>query len=249
MGRRSGCDIILVGDSVGVKMLGYENPGQVTMDDMLHHFKAVQRAVKDAYLIADLPISSCMNPERMLRDARSFIDHGADAVKIETFGIQMVDHLTHHQIEVCGDMIYPFFLSRFEFTGLKEVEPLIEFVRIAIKLQEVGVTIVVITLAPEEVAKAITEILKVPTIGIGSGKYTHGQVLIAAEMLGICDAIGKGIHNYKYDHFAERGRDAIKKFVSEAVKGEFPTAENCQNLEKTQYVEFVKKMKESVENT
>jgi 3-methyl-2-oxobutanoate hydroxymethyltransferase len=68
--EEAGVDIILVGDSVGVKMLGYDNPGQVTMDDMLHHLKAVQRAVKDAYLIADLPISSCMNHERMLEDSR-----------------------------------------------------------------------------------------------------------------------------------------------------------------------------------
>lgn len=246
--EEAGVDIILVGDSVGVKMLGYENPGQVTMDDMLHHLKAVQRAVKDAYLIADLPISSCMNHERMLEDSRSFIDHGADAVKIETLDIRMVEHLTHNQIDVCADIIYPFFLSRFEATGPNDVDPLVEFVQIAIKLQKVGVTMMVLTLVPEEVAKTITEILEVPTIGIGSGKYTDGQVLIAVEMLGICNAMGNGIYNHKYDDFAERGCDAIKRFVSEAAKGEFPRAENCKNLEETHYAKFIRRLKEKVKS-
>ena len=239
LAEQAGVDIILVGDSVGTKMLGYKNPNQVTMEDMIHHLKAVRRAITHSYVMADLPLTSVETPAQALKDARIFFDHGADGVKIEVFETEILSPLSENGIEVCVDMIYPFLQHRDSQNSV--VKLLADYVTIALNHQRHGAALLVFTMAPEEIAKLATEQLKIPTIGVGSGRYTDGQVLIAAEMLGM----SKATHYYNklYDTFEERTVKAMQQFVNEVINNEFPTEHNAPHIGEDQ----IKEVKELIE--
>jgi 3-methyl-2-oxobutanoate hydroxymethyltransferase len=226
LAEQAGVDIILVGDSVGTKMLGYKSPSQVTMEDMIHHIKAVRRGITNSYLMGDLLLSSVQIPAQALKDARIFLDHGADGVKIEVFETEIVSLLSENGIEVCVDLIYPFLQQRDSQKSV--VKLLADYVAIAIDHQRHGAALLVFTMAPEEIAKLTTEQLKIPTIGVGSGRYTDGQVLIAAEMLGMSKATL--YYNKRYDTFEERTLKAMQQFVDEVTNSEFPAEQNSQHV-------------------
>ncbi len=240
--EKAGVDIILVGDSVGVKILGYESPEQVTMEDMLHHFKAVQRACNQAYLIADLPLSSYKKKDQALIDSKCFVDHGANAVKIETFDLELVKHLVENQIEVCVDIIYSMLKTVLEKEGKDEITCLVDTVVLEKKLKKAGASTIVFTFMPEEAAKAATSILTVPTIGVGSGRYSDGQVLIAVEMLGMCETFGDGSYNKKYTDFQKTGQQAVTDFVQETKEQKFPAGGHFESLDRIVYDNFKKKL-------
>ena len=226
LAEQAGVDIILVGDSVGTKVLGYKSPNQVTMADMIHHIKAVRRGITNSYLMGDLPLSSVQSPTQALRDARIFSDHGVDGVKIEVFETEIVSLLSENGIEVCVDLIYPFLRHR---DSQKPVAKLLaDYVAIALDQQRHGAALLVFTMAPEEIAKLTTEQLKIPTIGVGSGRYTDGQVLITAEMLGMSKATQ--YYNKLYDRFEERTLRAMQQFVNEVTTNEFPAEQNSQHV-------------------
>jgi 3-methyl-2-oxobutanoate hydroxymethyltransferase len=225
LAEQAGVDIILVGDSVGTKMLGYKSPNQVTMEDMIHHIKAVRRGITNSYLMGDLPLSSAQSPAQALRDAQVFLDHGVDGVKIEVFETEIVSLLSENGIEVCVDLIYPFLQHRDPHKPV--VELLVDYVAIAIDHQRHGAALLVFTMAPEEIAKLATEQLKIPTIGVGSGRYTDGQVLITAEMLGMSKATP--YYNKLYETFEERTLRAMRQFVNEVTTNEFPSEQNSQH--------------------
>ncbi len=233
LAEQAGVDIILVGDSVGTKMLGYKSPNQVTMEDMIHHIKAVRRGIKNSYLMGDLPLSSVQSPAQALRDARIFLDHGADGVKIEVFETEIVSHLSENGIEVCVDLIYPFLQQRESQKSV--VKLLADYVAIAVDHQRHGAALLVFTMTPEEIAELAAEQLKIPTIGVGSGKYTDGQVLIATEMLGMTKATL--YYNKRYDTFEERTLKAMQQFVNEVTNSEFPTEQNSHHVGEDQLKE------------
>jgi 3-methyl-2-oxobutanoate hydroxymethyltransferase len=226
LAEQAGVDIILVGDSVGTKMLGYKSPNEVTMADMIHHIKAVRRGITNSYLMGDLPVSSVQSPAQALRDAEIFLDHGVDGVKIEVFETEIVSLLSENGIEVCVDLICPFLQQR----GLQKpvVKLLADYIAIAVEDQRHGAALLVFTMAPEEIAKLAAEQLKIPTIGVGSGRYTDGQVLITAEMLGMSKAAL--YYNKRYDTFEERTLKAMQQFVDEVRNSEFPTEQNSQHV-------------------
>jgi len=233
LAEQAGVDIILVGDSVGTKMLGYKSPNQVTMEDMIHHIKAVRRGITNSYLMGDLPLSSVQSPAQALQDARIFLDNGVDGVKIEVFETEIVSLLSENGIEVCVDLIYPFLQQR---VSQKPAAALLaDYVAIAFNQQRHGAALLVFTMAPEEIAKLTTDQLKIPTIGVGSGRYTDGQVLIAAEMLGM----SKVTHYYNklYDTFEERTLRAMQQFVTEVTNNEFPTEHNSRHISENQIKE------------
>ncbi len=231
--EQAGVDIILVGDSVGTKMLGYKSPNQVTMEDMIHHIKAVRRGISNSYLMGDLPISSVQGPAQALQDARIFLDHGADGVKIEVFEAEIVSRLFENGIEVCVDLIYPFLQQRGSQKPAADL--LADYVAIALNQQQHGAALLVFTMVPEEIAKLATEQLKIPTIGVGSGRYTDGQVLITAEMLGLSGV--NLYYNKRYDTFEERTLRAMQQFVTEVTNNEFPSEQNSQHIGKDQLKE------------
>jgi len=233
LAEQAGVDIILVGDSVGTKMLVYRNPKQVTMADMIHHIKAVRRGITNCHLVGDLPLSSVQSPDQALRDARVFLDFGVDGVKIEVFDMEIVSLLSENGIEVCVDLIYPFLQQRDLHKPV--VKLLADYVTIALDHQRYGASLLVFTMAPEEIAKWAAEQLEIPTIGVGSGRYTGGQVLIAAEMLGMSEAAA--YYNKRYDTFEERTLKALQQFVNEVMNEEFPTEHHFLHVGENQLKE------------
>jgi len=183
-----GIDIILVGDSLATIMLGHKNTLPVTMDEMIHHLKAVSRANKNSLVAGDMPFMSDVDIVETVKNAGRFIkEGGVGAVKIEGGinakdkikavvgnGIPVIGHigLTPQDVLVMG--------------GYKRQGDREKLIEDALSVQEAGVFCVVLECIPSEIAKEITDIIKIPTIGIGSGKYCDGQVLVTHDILGLC---------------------------------------------------------------
>jgi 3-methyl-2-oxobutanoate hydroxymethyltransferase len=186
----SGIDIILVGDSLGMVVLGYEDTTRVTLEEMLHHTRAVARGVKRALLIADMPIHSYDTTEQAVATAKQFIDAGAQGVKLEGG----VSHAT--QIEAITSADIPFMghigmlpQSVREEGGYKvkgrtppEAQALVADAR---AVEQAGAFSVVLEIVIPELARQITDTIGIPTIGIGSGEHCDGQILVTHDLIGL----------------------------------------------------------------
>src|SRR5437016_8755356 len=186
----SGIDVILVGDSLGMVVLGYEDTTRVTLDEMLHHTRAVARGVKRALLVADMPIHTYDSPEQAVATARKFVDVGAQAVKLEGGA----SHVT--QIEAITQAGIPFMAhigmlpqTVREEGGYKvkgrtqsEAEALIADAR---AVEKAGAFSVVLEIVVADIAKQITNAIDIPTIGIGSGEHCDGQILVTHDLIGL----------------------------------------------------------------
>jgi 3-methyl-2-oxobutanoate hydroxymethyltransferase len=186
----SGIDIILVGDSLGMVVLGYEDTTRVTLEQMLHHTRAVARGVKQALLVADMPIHTYDTSEQALDTARQFVDAGAQAVKLEG-GVNRVT-----QIETITQAGIPFMAhigmlpqSVREEGGYKvkgrtqsEAEALIADAHAA---ENAGAFSVVLEIVVPDIARQITNAISIPTIGIGSGEHCDGQILVTHDLIGL----------------------------------------------------------------
>ncbi|MFZ5968058.1 MAG: 3-methyl-2-oxobutanoate hydroxymethyltransferase [Bacillota bacterium] len=188
----AGIDSLLVGDSLGMVMLGYENTLQVTVDDMVHHCKAVSRGAKRALVIGDMPfLSYHVSVEESVRNAGRFIQEGnVQAVKLEG-GQDVLDKvkaIIKAQIPVVGHLgLTPQSVNMFggfKVQG-KTAEQAKKLIEDALMLQEAGVFAIVLECVPEKLAQIISSKLEIPTIGIGAGKYCDGQVLVTQDMLGM----------------------------------------------------------------
>jgi 3-methyl-2-oxobutanoate hydroxymethyltransferase len=188
----SGMDVCLVGDSLAMVALGHDNTNQVTMDEMLHHCKAVSRGCRTALRVGDLPFGSYQNsPQQALGNAVRMVQEGnMEAVKLEG-GVHMrdtVQHIVRAGIPVLGHIgLLP--QSQNMYGGYrvqgKTAKHAIQLVHDALALQEAGAFSVVLEAIPEPVAEAITQRLDIPTIGIGAGVKCSGQVLVMSDMLGV----------------------------------------------------------------
>lgn len=188
----AGIDIVLVGDSLGMVVLGYENTLPVTVPEMLHHTRAVRRAVKHAFLVADMPFASYhVGTKETLRNAARFIkDAGAEAVKIEggEKRARVVERMVDAEIQVVGHIgLTPQSLHamggyKVQGKTLKAVEQLMHD---ALALERAGACAVVVEGVPREVAGMITREVDIPTIGIGAGPECDGQVLVLHDLLGL----------------------------------------------------------------
>ena len=186
----SGIDIILVGDSVGMVVLGFEDTTQVTLDMMLHHTRAVARGVKRALLVVDLPIGTYNTQEQALATAKQLVDVGAQAVKLEGGASHVA------QIEAITRAGIPFMAhigmlpqSVREEGGYKvkgrtptEAEALIEDAK---AVERAGAFSVVLEIVAKETARQITNAIQIPTIGIGSGEQCDGQILVTHDLIGL----------------------------------------------------------------
>jgi 3-methyl-2-oxobutanoate hydroxymethyltransferase len=186
----SGIDIILVGDSLGMVVLGHEDTTRVTLEQMLHHTRAVARGVKQALLVADMPIHTYDTPEQAVDTARQFVDAGAQAVKLEG-GVNRV-----RQIEMITQAGIPFMAhigmlpqSVREEGGYKvkgrtqsEAEALIADAHAA---ENAGAFSVVLEIVVPDIARQITNAISIPTIGIGSGEHCDGQILVTHDLIGL----------------------------------------------------------------
>lgn len=186
----SGIDIILVGDSVGMVVLGYEDTTRVTLPEMLHHTRAVARAVKNALLVADLPINSYNTPEQAVATARELMAAGAQAVKLE-------GGATHaRRIEAVVQAAIPFMAHigmlpqsvreeggyRLKGRSQSEIEQLILD---AHAVEKAGAFAVVLEIVTADAARQITNAIGIPTIGIGSGEHCDGQILVTHDLIGL----------------------------------------------------------------
>jgi 3-methyl-2-oxobutanoate hydroxymethyltransferase len=171
----AGVDVVLVGDSLGNVVLGYKNTRPVTMEDMVHHTKAVARGVKRALLVADIPYRSVL-----VKNAKRLIKAGAKAVKVE--GIKGVRSIIKAGIPVMGHLGYlP------QTMGKPKIQRSKAIVEQAKKLEAAGVFAIVLEMVDPKIAKRVTEAVNVPTIGIGSGKDCDGQVLVTYDLVGLSD--------------------------------------------------------------
>jgi 3-methyl-2-oxobutanoate hydroxymethyltransferase len=232
----AGVDSVLIGDSLGMTILGYDTTINVTMDDMVTFTKAVSNGVKRALVVADMPfLSYQVSKEQTILNAGRLIQAGAKAVKLEgasDFIVNEVNHLTTSGINVVGHLGFtPQYINTIGgyYIQGKTYENTIKLLQAAKKLEENGVFSIVLEMVPEESAKYISENLSVPTIGIGAGKYCDGQVLV------IDDILGKYPGNTpkfvkQYANIREIMTDAISTYNNELKNGQFPQPEHTFRL-------------------
>ncbi|MBL0388550.1 3-methyl-2-oxobutanoate hydroxymethyltransferase [Tumebacillus sp. ITR2] len=228
--EQGGIDVILVGDSLGMVVLGYDSTLPVTMEDMIHHTKAVTRGSKQTMIVTDLPFLSyhISTPEAVRNAGRLIQEGGADAVKLEGGRevIEQVQAIVRAGIPVCGHIgLQPQMVNQLggykvqgkDFDGAKKI------LEDALLLQEAGCFALVLECVPTSLAALISERLSIPTIGIGAGDGCDGQVLVVHDMLGITD---KYLPKFakKYSELAEDMKAAVAQYAQEVRDGAFPEA-------------------------
>ncbi len=228
----AGIDSILVGDSLGMVVLGYESTVGVTMDEMIHHSKAVRRGTKYAFLIGDMPFMSYqISKEEAIRNAGRFMkEAGCDAVKLEG-GDDVLDvtrSILNAGIPVLGHLgLTPQTISKlggYKIQG-KSAEAARRILEQALKLEDAGCFAIVLECVPDEVAKLITEKLRIPTIGIGAGPHCDGQVLVTNDMVGLFDRfVPKFVKQYV--KLSTLISDGLKRYKDEVERGVFPDQEH-----------------------
>jgi 3-methyl-2-oxobutanoate hydroxymethyltransferase len=232
----SGIDMILVGDSLSMVVLGLENTMSVTMDEMIHHTRAVRRAVKSAMVIADMPYGSYHATETdAVRNAVRFIkEGGAEAVKIEGGRPELVSRLIDSEVPVMGHLgLTPQSVHKmggFKVQG-KSLNAVEKLVKDAIALDRAGVFSLVLEGIPREVAAMITHEVKTPTIGIGAGPECDGQVLVFHDILNLSfGATPKFVR--QYGDASKLIRDAVTAFKQDVEGGTFPSEAESYHLPK-----------------
>ena len=228
-----GVDMILVGDSVGNTLLGYESTIPVTLDDVIHHSAAVARAKPDCLIIGDMPFMSYkVSVEQALENCSLMLQEGgAEAVKIEGASTRVVDivrAIVDSGIPVMGHIgLTPqsiFQLGGYRVQG-RTAEMTEALVAQAKALEDAGAFSIVIELVPSETAKLISESISIPTIGIGAGPHCDGQVLVLWDMLGLFEDF-KPKFVKQYANIRNVIRDAVKEYSEEVRKGVFPKPEH-----------------------
>jgi 3-methyl-2-oxobutanoate hydroxymethyltransferase len=229
-------DVILVGDSAGMVMLGYEDTTSVTMEDMIRFTIATKNARRNSLIVSDLPINSYQNEKDAVVNSSRLIQAGADAVKLEGGKevAKIITAITKSGISVMGHLgLLPQTAEKYTVQG-KTKEDAIRLIKDAKIITESGVFTIVLEMITSEVAKIITEKVTVPTIGIGSGKNCDGQVLVVHDMLGMFEKI-KPKFAKRYLSLSEEIRNAVKSYVTEVKEKKFPSQENEFLMEETEY--------------
>ncbi len=223
-------DIILVGDSLNMSFLGEKDTLNATVDQMIYHTKAVCNGAKKSYIVFDMPFGSFNTPQDALKNAiRVYKETKADAVKLEggSEKADIIELLTKNGIAVIGHIgLMPQFgrseggyivKGKDEFSRKKLLKD-------AKAIEKAGAVMLVIEGVKEEVAKEITESIQIPTIGIGAGRYTTGQVLVWSDMFGFFEDF-KPKFVRRYLNGASEIREALKKYVEDVNSGNFPAKE------------------------
>lgn len=227
---QAGIDLILVGDSLSMVALGHKTTHIVTMDEMIHHAKAVVKGVEKAFVVADMPFMSYQADENIaVCNAGRFIkEAGVNAVKLEGGSdriVGIVSHCVESGIPVLGHLGFtPQFLHTlggYNIQG-KNIEAVKYILKQAKKLERAGVFGVVLEMMPEESAKIITDNLEVPTIGIGAGRFCSGQILVTDDVLGKYNDFTPKFAK-KYVDLASIISQALVKYKEDVISGSFPS--------------------------
>ena len=228
---QAGADILLVGDSVGMVVLGHDTTVPVTMEDMIHHVKAVRRSTQRPLIVGDMPFGSYLDPASAATNACRLIkEGGCDAVKLEG-GYEMVSRvraITNNGMAVQGHIgLLPQHVNSiggYRVQGKTSVDAM-RLMEDALALQEAGCFSIVLEFVPYEVAYAITNALDIPTIGIGAGPRTSGQVQVFHDVVGLYDKLVPKFSK-QYATLSVDVTRAVGQYCDEVRSGEFPTIES-----------------------
>ena len=236
-------DVILVGDSAGMVMLGYDDTRDVTMDDMIRFTTAVKNAKTNSLIVTDLPINSYENKDSAIINSKKLVEAGADAVKLEggkEVG-EIIKAIVNSGIPVMGHLgLLPQTAEKYSVQA-KKSEDAVDLLQDAKKLEESGVFSIVFEMVTSDVARIITKSIKVPTIGIGSGVNCDGQVLVVHDMLGMFEKI-KPKFAKRYLNLSEEIRNAINSYVKDVKEEKFPGQEHTFSMEKEELEKLEKEI-------
>ncbi|MCT8987693.1 3-methyl-2-oxobutanoate hydroxymethyltransferase [Shewanella phaeophyticola] len=228
-----GVDVLLVGDSLGMVLQGHNDTLPVTIADIAYHTACVKRGISRSLLIADMPFMSYSTPEQTMENAALLMQAGANMVKVEGghWLLESVKMLTERGIPVCAHLgLTP--QSVHVFGGFKvqgrDAENAQRILDEAKALQAAGAQLLVVECIPPQLAKAITEALSIPVIGIGAGADTDGQILVMHDVLGISSGY---IPRFSKNYLKQTGeiRSAIRAYIDEVSAGTFPAEEHTFN--------------------
>ena len=237
----AGVDIVLVGDSLANVVLGLESTREVGMEEMIHHAKAVNRAVKRALLIGDMPFAAYqVHPKDALKNARRFVEEaGCQAVKLEWFDqcLEVTRDILEAGIPVMGHVgLTP--QTADKLGGLKvqgkDAESAQSLIQHAKDLQKVGCFSIVLECIPDRIAQAITQGLSIPTIGIGAGPHCDGQVLVTYDLLGLTDRYHPKFVK-EYVDLKTVILKAIRQYRKEVLEGKFPDEAHSFTMKKEEW--------------
>ena len=223
----TGLSIMLVGDSLGNVMLGYESTIPVTVEDMIHHAKAVVRGSQSAHVVVDMPFLSyrISNVDALRNSGRFLQEAGAQSVKLEG-GLEVSDtvrHIVKAGIPVMGHIgLTPQSLNKFgkyKVQG-RSPESAKRLVEDAMNLQDAGAYAIVLELVPSKLAKIITDELTIPTIGIGAGPDCDGQVLVFHDLVGLTEGFK---HSRRYANLDQNIKSAVTQYIFDVQHGAFPS--------------------------
>ena len=239
-----GVDIILVGDSVGMVLLGYDSTVPVTMDEMIHHAKAVRRGAGKSFVVGDLPLKGVeKGPEHALRSARRFVQEGGcQAVKLEWNQrcLKTTRLLLRNEIPVMGHIgLTPQTAAKeggFRVRG-REAEKAVMLLKNATALEEAGAFALLLECVPSPVAKAITERVKIPVFGIGAGPHCDGQVLVFHDVVGVFKKFKpRFVRSYADVHAVMQ--KAVTRFIKDVRAGRFPQKKHSFGMNAAEETKF-----------
>ena len=240
LAQESGVDIVLVGDSLGMVVLGYDSTVPVTMADMIHHSRAARRGAKDTFMITDMPfLSYQISPAQALENAGRLVQEGGcEAVKVEG-GEEIapqVRALVRAGVPVCAHIgLTPqsaTALSGYKVQG-RTAEAAAKLLKDALALEEAGAFMIVLECIPVQVAELISKRLSIPTIGIGAGVACDGQVLVHHDTLGLFDRFTPKFVK-RYETLGAKARDALAAYARDVRDGVFPGPEHTFNMNESE---------------
>ncbi|SDE47133.1 3-methyl-2-oxobutanoate hydroxymethyltransferase [Sporomusa acidovorans] len=247
MQEKAGVDMILVGDSLGMVSLGYDTTFPVTMDDMVRHCQAVRRGAPNTFIVGDMPYLSYQtsNEQAIANAGRMVKEAGVDCIKLEGGGPMIAERITAIQqsgILVMGHIgLTPQFMGQiggYRAQG-RSANAAMKLVREAKAVEAAGAFSILVEGVPAAVGKAITERAGIPILGIGAGSYTHGQLLIYADMVGMYDNFTPKFVK-KYANVGEVLTNAFKEYTEEVRKGQFPNDdEHTYKMSEAEVKEFL----------
>ncbi|MBI2656324.1 3-methyl-2-oxobutanoate hydroxymethyltransferase [Candidatus Woesearchaeota archaeon] len=216
-------DIILVGDSLGMVVLGYENTTKVTMQDMARATESVARGAKNALIVGDMPVGTYKNEKDALKNANLLLKAGAHAVKIENKP-EIAEFLVKNDIEVMGHIgLTPQTITNFKVQGKNE-EDAKKLLEEAEAMDKAKCFSLVLECIPMQLAEKITKSISMPTIGIGAGIHCDGQVLVTHDILGLFDAF-KPKFVKRYANLSDIMKKSFEQYAKEVREAKFPSDE------------------------
>ena len=221
------CDITLVGDSMANVLYGMKNTHRISLDTIIQHSISVRKGVKKSLLVVDMPKGSYQNPSQAKKNAKLIYKKtNCDAVKIESNNknFKIIQEITKAKIPVMGHIGYtPQFKNRFKVEGKRKQE-IKKLIKESVSIEKAGAFSIVLECITPETAKTITNLLKIPTIGIGSSSHCDGQILVTDDIIGLSGFYPKFVKKYiNLNRIIEK---AVKKYSKEVKTKAFPKNKN-----------------------